>query len=68
MHLKDYRKLRGITLAAVAGELGTTPSVISRYERGRVPDPAMMRRLIGWSRGAVQPNDFFADALKEAGK
>lgn len=33
MKLKDFRKSKGMTLLQLAGELGCSPSAISKYER-----------------------------------
>lgn len=66
MRLRDYRKIKGLTLNQVAESIGVKSRMtISRYEREpsdpnfRMPDRDVMKRIAAWSAGAVTPNDFY---------
>lgn len=59
MKLKHYRKKHGLTLEAMAEQVGVSEAAMSRYENGRVPAKEVMDRIIAVTNGAVQPNSFY---------
>lgn len=62
MQLKEYRALRKKTLEEDAKDLGTTPATLSRWQNNKaIPGREEMKRIVTWSKGAVQPNDFYLD-------
>ena len=48
-----------MSLAAVGEAIGVAEGSVSRYEKGRVPEPDVMQRIIAFTAGMVQPNDWF---------
>ena len=61
MKLVEYLTVSGITLSNFAKSVGVSQASMSRYTAGnRVPRPAILRRIVAASDGAVQANDFFA--------
>lgn len=58
MELKRYRKMKGMTQAALAAKIGVRQSEISHYENGRTPRREILVRIINVTRGAVSANDF----------
>ncbi|MGG5811443.1 helix-turn-helix domain-containing protein [Falsiroseomonas sp. CW058] len=62
MTLEQYRQSRGLTLAELARELGLHDArSVHRYLHGeRIPRPAVMRRIMAVTGGAVTASDFFA--------
>lgn len=60
MKLPEWRILEKLTLAEAAGRIGVTAVAFGRYERGRVPDPARLQKIIEVTGGKVTANDFFA--------
>ena len=65
MKLSAYRDEEKISLSDFADKIGVTHAAVSRYEHGRVPTPAVMKRIRDATGGQVQPNDFF-DSPDEA--
>lgn len=59
MELSAWRRDNGWTLAELGDRLGVSEASVSRYERGRIPEPDVMRRIVDLSGGRVTPNDFF---------
>ena len=60
MKLQEYLKIRRITFADAARELGIKPQYISRYVRlGIIPRPAMMEKIKTWSGNLVTAEDFY---------
>lgn len=60
--LANWRKLHGLTQAALADELGCSQSYVSQIERADdpiVPGKDILARLYELSGGEVQPNDFY---------
>jgi transcriptional regulator with XRE-family HTH domain len=57
--LKDYRSEHGLTLFEMAEKVGVSEVSMSRYERGRVPRPAILRKIAEVTGGEVGPNSFF---------
>lgn len=59
MTLSEYLRRHDLTAAAFAERIGVATMTISRYARGqRHPRPAIMRRIVAATDGAVGPNDF----------
>jgi transcriptional regulator with XRE-family HTH domain len=60
MQLSEWRKQKGVTLKAVADEIGSTAATLSRIERGvHRPSGRTIRAIQEFTKGAVQPNDFY---------
>lgn len=60
MTLQEYMRANGFTDAQCADAIGTTQPTVSRYRRGtRKPREPYLSRIIEWSGGEVQPNDFY---------
>lgn len=66
MQLDDYLAAEGLTYSEFARRCDTPHArTIERIAKGqKMPGPKMMPRIIKASAGAVQPNDFYADAAK----
>lgn len=60
MKLQDYRKQENKTQEQVADELGVAQSNIASWENGiRIPTKENMQKIIAYTNGEVQPNDFY---------
>ncbi|MBE0505875.1 MAG: helix-turn-helix transcriptional regulator [Marinospirillum sp.] len=60
MRLKEYRDALNIPFTKAAEDLQISGSQLSRYEtKGQIPSPEIMNRIREWSKGCVQPNDFY---------
>jgi transcriptional regulator with XRE-family HTH domain len=60
MKLQDYRKQENKTQEQVAEELGVAQSNIASWENGiRIPTKDNMQRIVAYTKGEVQPNDFY---------
>jgi transcriptional regulator with XRE-family HTH domain len=60
MKLREYRKLKGLTITQAAGEIGVSHVAWGYWEKGkRTPEEANMAAIAKWSKGAVMPNDFY---------
>jgi transcriptional regulator with XRE-family HTH domain len=57
--LKSWREGQKISRADLGEKLGVTAVAVGRYESGRVPEPAVLQRLIEITAGDVTANDFF---------
>lgn len=57
--LKAWRESAGLSQDALGKKIGVSSVAIGRYERGRVPEPDVMQKIIEISAAAVQPNDWF---------
>lgn len=58
--IKDLRLEKNQTLHDVAKILGCSVPAVHKYENGlRIPSPKFMKKIMEWSNGAVQPNDFY---------
>lgn len=63
MKLKDYREKVEVSFSTTAEELGIVESQLWRYESGlSIPRKEIMLRIKEWSKGCVQPNDFYLEA------
>jgi transcriptional regulator with XRE-family HTH domain len=68
MKLTDYRKSRGMTVAALARDLGKPHETIRRWENGdAVPRKREVERIFAWSGGEVRPEDWYELPGKAAG-
>lgn len=59
MTLDDWLKRNNVTETAFAERIGSSQASVNRYRKGRVPESAIMRRIIIATKGAVTANDFF---------
>lgn len=57
--LRAWREANKLSRAQLGERLGVTPVAIGRYEQGRVPEPAVLQKIIEVSGGEVTANDFF---------
>ena len=61
MKLQDYRKKENKTQVELAKDLGVNQSNITSWENGiKIPRPEFMQKIIAYTNGEVQPNDFYA--------
>lgn len=61
--LKIWRKANGLTLAALAKQVGVTPEAVRQWEDERViPVHGHMRKIAKVTDGAVRPDHFFGVA------
>lgn len=62
MIIKEYRETKGISQVQAAAELEVSIDVYVSWEaRKRIPRPENMKKIIAWSGGKVQPNDFYEE-------
>lgn len=59
MRQRDYRYQHKISVATFADSIGVSEVAAWRYENGRVPEAAVMARIIATTAGAVTANDYF---------
>lgn len=60
MNLSEYRKKENKTQEQLASELGVAQSNIASWENGsRIPTKENMQKIIAYTNGEVQPNDFY---------
>ena len=63
MTLKEYLSEQGLTHEAFGASIGVTTPTAWRYANGkRYPSPAVMRRIVEATGGAVGPQDFLDQA------
>lgn len=63
MKLQEYRKKENKTQNEVAEDLGVAQSNVASWENGlRIPRPEIMQKIIAYTNGEVQPNDFYGVA------
>ncbi len=61
MRLGDYLKAAKRRVGDFAVEIEVKPLAVYRYINGsRIPEPAVMTRIVKVTDGAVLPNDFYA--------
>ena len=66
MKLKEYLIITKQSIEDFSHKLGLSYAAVRLYvNAGRVPTPKVMRRIVDITNGAVQPNDFFADEVKQ---
>ena len=60
MKLSEYMHVTGETPAGMARSLDTSWQTVKNYMTGnRIPEAAIMTRIVAATNGAVQPNDFY---------
>jgi putative transcriptional regulator len=59
MKLDTYLEQAGLTHGQFAEMIGCEQPTITRFTKGRVPSPDLMRKIVEATDGAVTPNDFF---------
>ena len=60
MQFSDYLKEKNITQEQASKELEVAQGQISLWVNGeRLPRPENMKKIVEWSKGEVQPNDFY---------
>lgn len=65
MRLREWRKLRGLTMVEAGELLELSQPSISRIERGLTwPDRATMERIAERTNGAVTANDLVQEAAE----
>ena len=67
MKLSDFLNNNDIDAASFAESLGVTREAVRLWLSGdRTPRPALMRKFIAETNGAVTPNDFLAEEKEAA--
>lgn len=67
MQLETYLKKNKLSVVGFAEEIGVARYTLQRYlHDGRLPPPDVMVAIHSVTKGAVEPNDFYA--LKKARK
>ena len=65
MRLGDYLATNKISATEFASRIDATQAAVSRYVTGkRIPEPAIMAKIVQVTDGAVTPNDFYAPELE----
>jgi len=60
MRFSEYISQTNKTQSQVASELDTSQGNISRWASGEcVPEAKTIKKITEWSKGEVQPNDFY---------
>lgn len=60
MTLEEYIKSKNKRINQCAVEMNVSYMALSRWIRGiRIPRTENMRRIVEWSQGEVQPQDFY---------
>lgn len=60
MQLLEYIKEKNITQDQAAKELNVPQATVSYWVRGvKIPSFENMKKIVEWSKGEVQPNDFY---------
>jgi antitoxin CcdA len=60
MKLQSYLVSQDYPAREFSRRLGVSPAAVARYASGkRIPSPAVMRRIVTETEGAVTPNDFY---------
>ena len=68
MKLSEWMEREKVSVEDLARRLGRTPMQVWRYRAGKsMPRPAVMRRIIEITGGAVTANDFFHGSANRAG-
>lgn len=67
MKLEQWMRLEGLDALEMAGRLGVARPTIYRYlQETRIPDVAIMERIVTVTRGAVCPQDFYGEVMAAA--
>ena len=60
MQFSEYLKENNISQKQAAEDIGVIQSLVSMWVNGeRLPRPENMKKIVEWSKGEVQPNDFY---------
>jgi predicted transcriptional regulator len=63
MDLAGYQMKYGLSVGGLAAHIGVTEQALHRYmHRGRIPQTAVMKRIIAVTGGEVTANDFYLAA------
>jgi hypothetical protein len=63
MKLRDYLDSQKLKIAEAARDAGFGHETFRKWvKEERIPRPASMRKIEGWSKGEVTPADFFRAA------
>ena len=63
MNFNEYLKNKEITLMQAAKDLGLPYEYIRRYAKGLIiPNKENMQKIVTYTSGEVQPNDFYGVA------
>jgi transcriptional regulator with XRE-family HTH domain len=69
MKLYEWMEKAKINADSLAGMLVVRRSTVDRYvNRGRVPTPRVMKKIVGITGGQVTPNDFYALGKRTTGR
>lgn len=64
MKLADWQETHAVTDTDMARQIGVSQAAVTRYRRGeRIPEAAIMARIVDATAGAVTPNDFYGVRL-----
>ena len=67
MRLTQFLTEQRVPVPAFADRIGVSQAALYRYIAGaRTPRRDVMQRIVAETAGAVQPNDFFPDAVPSA--
>lgn len=64
--LRTERKKRGLSQQQVGDALNITPGNLSRIERGQVPSPALLRKLLDFYPGLKAEDIILFDYKKDS--
>jgi len=59
MKLDAYLEQACLTQEKFAEMIGCEQPTVTRFIKGRIPSPELMRRIVEKTDGQVTPNDFF---------
>lgn len=69
MKLLAFRKSKNMTQVELAKELGVNQSNITDWENGvKIPRVEFMQKIVAYTNGEVQPNDFYYEGDIENGR
>jgi transcriptional regulator with XRE-family HTH domain len=57
--LRQWREGQRLSQAEAGDKVGVSAVAWGRYERGRVPEPEVLQKIITVTQGAVTANDWF---------
>lgn len=57
--LRAWRIEHNLSQAEMGNLIGISSVAVGRYERGRMPEAAIMQKIIDITAGAISANDFF---------
>ena len=60
MKLEEWKNKKGISNTELSKALNITVTAVVRYLKGqRIPEANIMKRIFEFTKGRVQPNDFY---------